>query len=265
VPDERAGLGVRSEPVYVKQNTMGERLIIGKMDKTIEEEHVARYEYASQFIKGKSVIDAACGSGYGTLLIADGGANEVIGVDISEEAIAIARTKYAHPKVKFRTLDVESLSELGSEIADTVVSFETIEHVADDRKFLKGVNHVLRKGGTFIVSSPERRCGGVKERVTRIPANPFHRREYTRSEFARLLSEHFVVDEILGQNQIPRILTFLPVTICVKMALRVMAMLGKPRLRDIYLHGTGKELLPEQMCRNGMPRFWVIRCHKGGA
>lgn len=241
---------------------MGERLNIGEMETATEAEHVSRYQYACQFTKGKTTIDAACGSGYGSFLMADTGANDVLGVDVSQEAVAKAQTEYRHPSLKFLTLNVEELSNLGAEIADVVISFETIEHVADDQKFLKAVHHVLRKGGTFIVSTPERRCGGVKERLTRIPANQFHRREYSKNEFVELISEQFEVDEILGQNQIPKILTCLPVTFCVKAGLRLMAMAGITRFRNIYLHGTGDALVPERLCTQGMPRFWIIRCHK---
>ena len=241
---------------------MGERLNIGEMEKTTEDEHIARYAYACRFTKEKSVIDAACGTGYGSLMLARNGAREVIGVDISELAIAKAQDKYHHPNVRFLTLNVEELSKLGDQIADVVVSFETIEHVNDDQIFLGEVHRVLKTGGVFIVSTPEIRCGGVKERLTRIPANPFHRREYTRNAFAALISERFVVDEILGQNQISKFLTFMPVTVCAKLGLRLLAMAGITRFRNVYLHGTGDELVPEQQCKWGMPRFWIIRCHK---
>lgn len=240
---------------------MGERLKIGAMDPRTEAEHIARYEYAVAFTKDKRVIDAACGTGYGTEMIAKGGAIDVTGVDVSDEAIATASSKYGHPKIKFQVLNVEELSTLGSGIADTVISFETIEHVADDRKFLKSVYEVLKPGGTFIVSTPERKCAGVKERLTKIPGNPFHRREYTRGEFVNLLNEQFVVDEILGQSQLAKFLTFLPVTICVKLGLRIFSLFGIHRFRNLYWEGTGPALVREDLC-HGTPRFWVIRCHK---
>ena len=182
---------------------MGERLNIGEMDKKTEEEHLARYRYASQFTKGASVIDAACGSGYGSLLLAENGAREVIGVDISEDAIATAKRKYLLPSGKFVALDVEKLSQLGKGIADVVVSFETIEHVSDDAKFLDAVYDVLKEGGTFFVSTPELRCGGVKERLTRIPVNRFHRREYTRDEFVALIGERFKIERNPGPKSNP--------------------------------------------------------------
>ena len=241
---------------------MGERLNIGEMDKWTEDEHVARYKYASKFTGGRSVIDAACGSGYGSLLIAESGAKDVVGVDISEQAMATAKSKYVHPSLKFFALNVEELSQLGTEIADAVVSFETIEHVSDDSKFLTAVHRVLRKGGIFIVSTHERRCGGIKERLTRVPGNPFHRREYTRDEFVKLVGQHFVIDEVLGQNQIPKVLTYLPIAVLVRAGMRLLSMAGIRRFRDLYLHGTGKELVSERMCARGMPKFWVIRCHK---
>ena len=44
----------------------GERLVLGEVDKELETEHLDRYRFALQFAAGKTVLDAACGTGYGT-------------------------------------------------------------------------------------------------------------------------------------------------------------------------------------------------------
>ena len=57
-------------------------------------EHMHRYAFAAAFGVGKRVLDAACGEGYGSALMARAGAR-VLGVDISDETVAHARQRYA--------------------------------------------------------------------------------------------------------------------------------------------------------------------------
>lgn len=72
---------------------------------------------------------------------------------------------------------------------DYVVSFQVIEHIKRDREFVREVHRVLKKGGKFIVSTPNRPMS-----LTR---NPWHVREYTADEFGALLST-FTEVEALG-------------------------------------------------------------------
>ena len=67
----------------------------------IYKEHVARYEFASKYIKSKKILDIACGSGYGSEILSKNGAYHVIGCDISEEAIEYAKKYYQHNNIEF--------------------------------------------------------------------------------------------------------------------------------------------------------------------
>src|SRR5450759_894493 len=93
-------------------------------------EHASRYVFAAPLCIGKRVLDVACGEGYGAFMLARQGATEVIGVDISDEAIAIARHRFARDDVQFLIGDVLDLPALLGEQPpfDVIVSFETIEH-----------------------------------------------------------------------------------------------------------------------------------------
>src|SRR5512146_3443739 len=90
-------------------------------------EHWHRYAFAREFARGKRVLDAACGEGYGSALLA-GTAARVLGVDIADDAIAHARARYMRANLRFErgactALDVPAAS------FDLAVSFETVEHV----------------------------------------------------------------------------------------------------------------------------------------
>jgi ubiquinone/menaquinone biosynthesis C-methylase UbiE len=64
-----------------------------------------------------------------------------------------------------------------------VISFETIEHLPNIDKYLEEISRVLKPGGEFIVSTPDRRLSSVLYPFTRKPSHPFHIKEFTYQEF----------------------------------------------------------------------------------
>jgi SAM-dependent methyltransferase len=158
----------------------GERLVPdAQRGELIYAEHLARYWLAAQYVAGRRVLDAGCGEGYGTSLLASSGAASVVGLDVDEPTIEHAREKYG---LEFQVADVVELPFDDSSF-DVVVCFETIEHVQDPRRALAEIRRVLAADGLLIVSTPN-----PEEYVAE---NEFHVREYTPDEFAELLGEHF--------------------------------------------------------------------------
>jgi ubiquinone/menaquinone biosynthesis C-methylase UbiE len=117
-------------------------------------EHLCRYVFAAPLCVGKRVLNVACGEGYGAFILARHGATEVVGVDIAEEAIAVAQKRFARDGVEFLVGDAVDLSgTLGNRAPfDVVISFETIEHVSDPRRFLDGVRRMLTPYGVIVLS-----------------------------------------------------------------------------------------------------------------
>src|SRR3954468_20836377 len=76
--------------------------------KLIDAEHRGRYWWAAALARGKRVLDAGCGTGYGSNILAAAGAAAVAAVDVAEHVIADAR-KTAHPGVVFECVDLASL------------------------------------------------------------------------------------------------------------------------------------------------------------
>ena len=58
-----------------------------RMPSWIRFQHLARYEWCRELVAGKSVVDAACGTGFGSRIIAEAGAAHVQAFDLSEEAV----------------------------------------------------------------------------------------------------------------------------------------------------------------------------------
>src|SRR5688500_15232961 len=75
-------------------NTVGladERFVPGThRGELMEAEHYARYFWASALVAGRRVLDAGCGVGYGSRLLHGAGAAEVVGLDVSADAIQAA-------------------------------------------------------------------------------------------------------------------------------------------------------------------------------
>jgi len=164
----------------------GERFIPGVAGEIVYE-HVHRYAFARRFATGRRVLDAACGEGYGSALLAQV-AVEVTGVDLDGATIAHARAAYPARNLAFVEASVAALP-LPAASVDLVVSFETIEHLpaADQPAMLAEFARVLAPDGVLLVSSPNR--PEYSER--RGYSNPFHVHELDRAELARLLATHF--------------------------------------------------------------------------
>jgi 2-polyprenyl-3-methyl-5-hydroxy-6-metoxy-1,4-benzoquinol methylase len=88
----------------------GERIVINQEvcqnHRFAMEEHLLRYEFASTLVQEKQVLDAACGSGYGSKMMATAGAASVVGVDIDSDSIQLAQTEYPDDKIRYMTADI---------------------------------------------------------------------------------------------------------------------------------------------------------------
>jgi SAM-dependent methyltransferase len=183
----------------------GERLIPGEVDIDLLNEHMARYAFAVRLARGKRVLDAGCGAGYGSAELAEVAAS-VTAIDIAPEAIEYARAHYALPNLAF---DQGSCTALpyASGAFDLVVAFEVIEHLESWRPFLQEVRRVLAPSGQLMVSTPNRLY--YTESRGAQGANPFHVHEFDFEEFTRELREVFPYVSMFLENHVEGV-TFQP-------------------------------------------------------
>jgi SAM-dependent methyltransferase len=156
----------------------------------LEAEHLARYRWAGALVEGKRVLDAGCGTGYGSELLASQGAAEVVGVDVDADAIDAASRSDSR-RATFAAADLRDLpADLGE--FDAVVCFEVLEHIGEPEVALDRLAAVLRPGGILVVSSPNRDVYP--------PGNPFHEHEFTPEELGEALSARFAHVRLVRQQ-----------------------------------------------------------------
>ena len=165
-------------------------------------EHYARYAMAASVIRQFSertgrkprVLDAACGEGYGSQLLAPL-SETVLGLDVDIEAIQHARARYIEVNMSFQTANVADLKlEAGS--FDIITSFETLEHLNAQDEMLAGFKRVLAPDGLLLLSSPDKHAYSDLTGYQ----NPFHVRELYRHEFEALLRRYFSEFRLFGQR-----------------------------------------------------------------
>jgi len=174
----------------------GERFTTSLAHSQIEAEHLHRYLIAKKFCAQKKVLDIACGEGYGSWILSQF-ASSVIGVDIDKATIEHASINYKNGNLNFVVGDVRSIP-CDNESVDVVVSFETIEHVSEHRKFLHEIQRVLKPSGILIISSPDRNVYGSKSSSQ----NPYHILELSKEEFCKVTSEFFKYTHVSSQQSI---------------------------------------------------------------
>ncbi len=225
----------------------GERLDLATgRDSHVKLRHLERYRWAMPLVSGR-VLDVACGTGGGSAMLA--ARAEVVGLDVDAGAVELARSRDS--AVDFRLGAVPPIPCESSEF-DTVVSFETIEHLEADREFVAEIHRVLKPGGELLLSTPNKEVSSPDGP----PPNPWHVREYRLADLRKLLTDF---DEVEVWMQDPR-----AEGIAERGARRLIARF--PRLCrpgswwDRLGHGDGTVA---RWDGRRVPKNWVLRARRG--
>ena len=155
-------------------------------------EHESRYRWVAPSVRGKFVLDVASGTGFGSRILAAGGASLVVGLDLvpalpnvpfSDRIVIVSGD--AH-RIPLRTASI-----------DVVVTFETIEHLERSADFINEIRRVLKRDGELILSSPNGAHSARDEHG--VPLNPFHKHEFLPEELGTLVEGAFPNVELFGQ------------------------------------------------------------------
>ncbi len=161
-------------------------------DNYVFQRSILAYHYAAGLVSG-DVLEIGTGMGYGIDVIAPS-ATSYTTIDKS-----CAYDASLPDNTRFQQMEVPPIG-FADESFDYVISFQVIEHIKRDKDFVKEVSRVLRKGGKFIVSTPN-----APMSLTR---NPWHIREYTEQQLRDLLAADFSSIEAYGVNGNEKIMQY---------------------------------------------------------
>lgn len=140
--------------------------------------HLERYRFAARELQPGTLLDLACGVGYGARELMEQAGDRItqlMAVDVSPDAIALAEHQYAHPRIRYEV--AEALAFHSEVLFDTIVSLETIEHLETPAAFLNKMVGLLKPGGRLICSVPV---------TPSVDVNPYHRHDFTSTSFRAL-------------------------------------------------------------------------------
>ena len=158
-------------------------------------EHLHRYALAALLVQGKTVLDLASGEGYGAALLAKHAAR-VVGVEIDPEAVHHASSQYTQNGLSFVVGSITHIPLQMDHAFDVITCFEAFEHIARQDLLLSEVKRLLKPGGLFIVSTPNK----LVYTDLSGEVNPFHVREFYRDEYEKILQDNFVHVRLFGQQ-----------------------------------------------------------------
>lgn len=149
-----------------------------RSDNYVFQRSLRAYVEAAKLISG-DVLEIGTGSGYGVEIVAP---NTHSFTTLDKFKTDLPLTDELKEKVHFVQMTVPPI-DLPDQHFDYVITFQVIEHIVKDERFVEEIARVLKPGGQLIVTTPNKKMS-----LTR---NPWHIREYTVQELETLLLRHF--------------------------------------------------------------------------
>jgi SAM-dependent methyltransferase len=115
--------------------------------------HRSIYRFFSTFAGGRRVLDAGCGTGYGSHLLATSGSSYVLGVDVDTRSIRFARRHYSEENLEYRVADCQALRPVGPRF-DLIVASNMLEHLEQPSAFLRAAVDALTEDGQLVIALP---------------------------------------------------------------------------------------------------------------
>jgi len=157
--------------------------------------HFMAYKYVTKFVEEKSALEIGCGTGYGADYLSRFASN-IVAVDVSKKCVIYCNNRYKKEKLAF--LNSSGLSiPLKDGSVDVIFSFQVIEHIESKKvtDYLDEVKRVLKEGGVFIASTPNKK---LRLLPFQKPWNPEHKKEYDYKEFKKTLNDVFKEVKVYG-------------------------------------------------------------------
>jgi len=167
--------------------------------------HLAAYKlFAKDFIdlNNKFILEIGCGTGYGADYLSKFASN-FVAIDISKVNISCCQTNYPKENLIFMVADATKLPFKDDQF-DVVISFQVIEHIEPVLTYLSEIKRVLKAGGIFVCSTPNKK---LRLLPFQKPWNPEHKKEFSSKEFKKLLSKRFENVKVYGLSASEEVLS----------------------------------------------------------
>ena len=159
-------------------------------------EHLHRYEEVIKSLSGnETILDIACGTGFGTHLLSTNSTGKVYGGDLSSEAIKLCQKIWNNDNLSYEIMDGTKL-KFEDNTFDVVVSFETIEHTTSFNEMIEEIKRVVKPNGIIYLSTPNIKINSPSGVIK----NPFHTQEWDHTELSKILRKHFQKFKLFGQQ-----------------------------------------------------------------
>jgi len=197
----------------------------------LEHDHIERL---MSDVRGLRVLDAGCGTGRHSLLLARGGA-QVTAIDFSKAMLAKARAKHGADTVEFRQHDLALPFPFVAEYFDRVISGLVVDHISDLVAFFSELRRVCKPNGAIVITvmHPALMLRGAQARFTdpetgtlTLPASQQHQvSDYVmgalQSGFSiKRMSEHVVDEELVSKSERARRYLGWPMLLLFELAVR---------------------------------------------
>lgn len=165
-------------------------------DNPIHQRLLQAYYLAEKYVKG-DLLEIGCGEGRGIDLLKNK-VDSYTAIDKIEGVINQLSAKY--PDIKFIQDNIPPLNKVKDNSFDTIVTFQVIEHIKDDKLFLEEIYRVLKPGGKALITTPN-----IKKTLSR---NPWHIREYTAKQLKEMAISIFPKVEMKGVGGNDKVMTY---------------------------------------------------------
>jgi len=155
-------------------------------DNPIHQRLFKAYVVAKDYVQG-NLLEVGCGEGRGINLMMER-TTSYTAIDKIAPVIEDLQKKY--PQGKFTSMNIPPFGGVADNQFDSVVSFQVIEHIQDDRGYLKEIHRVMKPGSVALITTPNRKMS--------LSRNPWHVREYLADELKNLASTIFSQVEMKG-------------------------------------------------------------------
>ena len=150
--------------------------------------HLAVYRFALNWCRGKDIIDAGCGTGYGCDYLIRNGAASVLGLDSAPEAVETCRKYFHQAGLEFQQLDLRQIHKLTERTFDVLYSSNTLEHIPGVDGFFSAARSLLRPGGSLIIAVPPIIS---EEALLEERKNPHHVNLWSPEQWLQAINRYF--------------------------------------------------------------------------